>query len=27
MKPNLNPKALATGLFKIADENEMLDDV
>ena len=27
MKPNLNPKILATGLFKIADENEMLEDV
>ena len=27
MKPNLNPKVLATGLFKIADENEMLEDV
>ena len=27
MKPNLNPKVLATGLFKIAHENEMLEDV
>ena len=27
MKPNLNPKVIATGLFNVADQNDDLDKV